>query len=378
MNEQNNAKNRLDMQEMHGLFSRVCEYRKIRRITMKALFLAGGMGTRLKPLTDDIPKSMVPIMNKPLLERSMENLIRYGIRDIVLSLGYKSDYIQNYFGDGHKLGLNIEYVFESSPLGTGGAIRNSRQLYNDTFVVMNADILCDINIAELIGYHSSKSADVTIAVTKVSNPSDYGMIETDENGYASAFTEKPEPEKVTTNYINAGIYVFEPHILDEIPSGEVVSIERDTFPSLLAKSMKIAVYKGGSYWIDIGTPEKYLKAHEDIMSGKCLLAGVDFGNLNIVKSGESFIDGTAKINGPVFIGHDVQIGAHTTIGPYAVIGDNANILHDGSITGSILWDHVRIGSYGAVDGSVVTSDCHVKRRSVHHDMAFTKTASVAW
>ena len=139
---------------------------------MKALFLAGGMGTRLKPLTDDIPKSMVPIMNKPLLERSMENLIRYGIRDIVLSLGYKSDYIQNYFGDGHKLGLNIEYVFESSPLGTGGAIRNSRQLYNDTFVVMNADILCDINIAELIGYHSSKSADVTIAVTKVSNPSD--------------------------------------------------------------------------------------------------------------------------------------------------------------------------------------------------------------
>lgn len=345
---------------------------------MKALFLAGGKGTRLKPLTDDIPKSMVPVMNKPLLERSMENLIRYGIRDIVLSVGYKSEYIQDYFGNGHRLGLNIEYVFENSPLGTGGAIRNSRQFCNDTFVVMNADILCDINIAELIGYHSSKAADVTIAAVEVRNPSAYGMIETDENGYAAAFIEKPKPEEVTSHFINAGIYIFEPHILNEIPADGIVSIERDTFPALLRKKMKIAIYKGGSYWIDIGTPEKYLKAHEDIMSGKCHLAGVDFGHLNIVKSASSFIDETAQINGPVFIGNNVQIGAHTTIGPYAVIGDNANILHDSSIIESILWDHVRIGSYGEVNGSVVTSDCHVKRKSVHRDMAFTKSVNLAW
>lgn len=344
---------------------------------MKALFLAGGMGTRMKPLTDDIPKSMVPIMNKPLLERSMMNLIKYGIRDIVLSVGHMSEYIQEYFGDGSKFGLNIEYVFESTPLGTGGAIKSAGHLFTDTFLVMNADILCEIDIADLIGYHSSKAASVTIAVTEVINPTAYGVIEYDKDNTALSFTEKPKLSEIKSNYINAGIYVFEPRVLDEIPVGRSVSIERETFPLLLLKNNKMTVYKGCSYWMDIGTPQKYMQTHEDIMSGKCHLFGVDFDDINIINEGNSIIDNTASITGPVYIGNNVKIGAHAVIGPYAVIGSDVIIRHDASIVGSLLWDHVDIGSHAEAYGSIVASYCHVKRSSISHDIAVTKTASLA-
>ena len=211
---------------------------------MKALFLAGGMGTRLKPLTDDLPKPMVPIMNKPLLERSMENLIKCGIRDIVISTGYKSEYIQEYFGSGSKFGLNIEYICEDVPMGTGGAIKKSAHLFDDTFLVFNADILCNMNFSELIRYHKAKSAIATIAVTRVDNPSAYGVIEYDKSGYAVTFTEKPKADKIKSNYINAGVYVFEPEVLMEIPEDVPISVEREIFPALLQKGHNIAIYKG--------------------------------------------------------------------------------------------------------------------------------------
>ena len=184
---------------------------------MKALFLAGGMGTRLKPLTDEIPKPMVPIMNKPLLERSMANLRKCGINEIVISTCYKSKYIKEYFGDGSEFGLKIEYISEDIPLGTGGAIKKTGHLYNDTFLVLNADILCNMDFMELIKLHKSKSAAVTIAVTEVANPSAYGVIEYDQNDYAISFTEKPAADQIKSNYINAGVYVFEPKVLEMIP-----------------------------------------------------------------------------------------------------------------------------------------------------------------
>jgi mannose-1-phosphate guanylyltransferase len=345
---------------------------------MKALFLAGGLGTRLKPLTDDVPKSMVPIMNKPLLERSMANLKKHGIYDVVLSVGHKSEYIHDYFGDGRDFGMHIEYVYEDSPLGTGGAIKNTSHHFHSTFLVCNADILCNMNLTKLVEHHHAKAADVTIAVTEVSNPSAYGVIECDQHDYALSFTEKPKPSEVRSHLINAGIYVFEPHVLDAIPDGRPVSVERETFPKILLKKNAIAIYNGCSYWMDIGTPEKYLQAHVDIMTGKCKLHGVDFDKGKIFKEGRSYIDGSATITGPVYIGDNVQIGANATVGPFAVIGDHVNIHPSGSITDSILWDHVDIGSFGSMSRVVAASDCHVKRRSSHHDMAFTKTSRVAW
>lgn len=215
---------------------------------MKALLLVGGKGTRLRPLTNRLPKPMVPVMGKPLLERTLETLKHHHVDEVVLSTCYKSEYISRYFGDGSNLKLKIHYVREDFPLGTGGAIKNSEQYFDDSFYVLNADILSNIDFSEMMRFHKRKKADVTIAVTRVRNPSDYGVIEYDENGYATSFREKPQ--KIVSHLINAGVYIFEPDVLKMIPTGKPVSVEREVFPKLLSEGRKIAVYQGAATgWI---------------------------------------------------------------------------------------------------------------------------------
>ncbi|HEY5585913.1 MAG TPA: nucleotidyltransferase family protein [Ruminiclostridium sp.] len=201
---------------------------------MKALLIAGGKGIRLHPLTNKLPKPMVPIMNKPLLERTMVHLKKSGISEIVISSCYHSQNIKDYFGNGEHLGLNIQYIVEDIPLGTGGAIKKAQDQFKDTFIVFYSDILSDIDIQKMIIYHKNSHAIATIAVTEVQNPSSYGVIEYDTKGYAVSFIEKPEPEQISSNLINAGIYIFEPQILKEIPINSVVSLEREIFPKILA------------------------------------------------------------------------------------------------------------------------------------------------
>ena len=339
---------------------------------MKALFLAGGMGTRLKPLTDELPKPMVPIMNKPLLERSMENLRKCGINEIVISTGYKPQCIIDYFGDGSKFGLNIEYVCEEAPLGTGGAIKKTGYLYDDTFLVLNADILCNIDFRELVKFHKSKAALVTIAVTSVSNPSAYGVIEYDENDYAVSFTEKPEAHEIRSSFINAGVYVFEPDVLREITEDRPVSVEREVFPALLRNGYKVAVYKGIKYWMDIGTPEKYMQTHDDIMSGECLISGVRFNSRHVFIEDESRIDATAIIRGPVYIGHNVEIGANAKIGPNAVLGDDVHISAGGRVINSILWENVSLQSSAEMNGIIAAAGFSVKCKAILDDTFITR------
>lgn len=326
---------------------------------MNALFLAGGLGTRLKPMTDHMPKPMVPIMGRPLLERSLEELKLCGADEIVLSTCYKSDYIQHYFGTGDKLGMNIHYVCEDIPLGTGGAIKKSQKYFNDTFLIFNSDILTNIDLKKLLEFHKNKKADVTIAATRVPNPSSYGVIEYDSEGYATTFTEKPKPGEEKSNEINAGIYVFESEILDEIPDGRVVSIEKDIFPKLLKKGCKIAVYRGGDYWMDIGTPEKYMEAHRDIFEGRCCVSENDFPKSGIYGRSNARMHGTARVLGPVWFGRNVTIGANVTIGPNVVAGNNFQAGRGCTIANSIIWDNVTIGSGVSIVDSVVTSGCHV-------------------
>ncbi len=317
-------------------------------------------------------------MNRPLLERNMESLKKCGICDIVISTCYKSQYIREYFGDGSKFGLKIEYICEDIPLGTGGAIKKAGNLFDGTFLVFNADILCSMDFMELVAFHRSKSAAVTIAVTRVDNPSAYGVIESDENGYALSFTEKPQAAEIRSNYINAGVYVMEPAVLREISEDRPVSVERETFPALLQKGSKVAVYKSDSYWMDIGTPVKYLQTHEDIMTGNCRMAGMNFDGRSVIKDGKSMVDFTAKIIGPVYIGNNVKIGAYTTIGPNTVIGDNVWIHTGASVINSVLWDNVEIGAYAKLSGAVAASDCVVEGGSIHNDTAFTMSESVGW
>jgi mannose-1-phosphate guanylyltransferase len=335
---------------------------------MKALFLAGGFGTRLKPITDYLPKPMVPVMGKPLLERNIERLKKYGVDEIVLSTCYKPKKIERHFKDGREFGVKISYVSEDIPLGTAGAIKNAQSFFTETFLVFNADILCDIDISEMIRFHKEKGALATIAVTQVDNPSDYGVIEHDEKGYITAFKEKPRPHETNSNLINAGIYIFEPQLLDEIPYGRPVSIERDTYPLLLQKGFKLAVYNRCSYWLDLGTPEKYLKAHRDILEGVFQIGDHDFCKNFQYISKTAKISPSVEVIGPAYIGDNVEIGSFSVIGPATVLCEGSSVGKGARIEESVVWNQVHVGSGASIVNSVVMSNCRVDRNSEEHNV----------
>ena len=338
---------------------------------MKALFLAGGLGTRLRPITDKIPKPMVPIMGKPLLERSIENLKRSGIDEIVLSTCYKAHKIKKYFGDGREYGVKIDYIAEDIPLGTAGAIRNARKFFDDTFAVFNSDIISDIDISEMLRFHREKKALATIAVSRVPNPSAYGVIEQDENGFITAFKEKPGRNETSSNLINAGIYIFEPGLLDEIPEGRKVSVERETYPLLLEKGYRLSAYDKCSYWLDIGTKEKYIKAHRDILNGKLKIGEHDFAAEPQYISAKAEIHEDAKITGPVYIGDYAQIGDSAVIGPDTVLCGHSFVDREASVAGSLVWDHVKIGKGASIVDSIIMPYCTVEDDSEEYNSVLT-------
>ena len=344
---------------------------------MRALFLAGGLGTRLRPLTDNLPKPMVPVMGKPLLERNIMKLKEYGVDEIIISACYKSQHLMDYFGDGSKCGVKIHYVCEDVPLGTGGAIKNTENFFDDTFLIFNSDIVTDINFEDFIRYHKEKSAAVTIAVTEVDNPCMYGVIEYDKEGYVISFKEKPKPHEVTSRCINAGVYAFEPEVLEEIPTGRPVSVEREVFPNLLRKGYKISIYRGCSYWIDIGTPSKYLQIHKDILAGKYIIPENDFSHRSVYKGKNVKIYNTAKIIGPVYIGDNVEIGPNVTIGRNTVIGNNVKIGMGSKIVGSVVWDNVIVGTGVKLINTIVASDCSIEHNIEYNNMIYTNNYEIA-
>lgn len=327
---------------------------------MKALFLAGGKGIRMQPLTNGIPKPMVPILNKPLLERTMLHLKKSGISEMVISSCYQPKKIKDYFGNGEQFGLKIQYIVEDIPLGTGGAIKNTEGLFDDTFIVFNSDILCDIDIQKMMNYHKNSHTLATIAVTEVEDPSAYGVIENDKWGYAVSFIEKPDAESITSHFINAGIYIFEPVIFKEISLDGPVSVERETFPKLLENGQKIAVYKDNSYWIDIGTLEKYKQVHKDILDGKCKLVDCNTSGSGIHLGRNVKICPDSKIMAPVYIGDNVEIGAKAMISN-SVIGNNVSIGAASRIVGSIIWDGVHISSGVRLTNTIITSNCDINK-----------------
>lgn len=342
---------------------------------MKALFLAGGLGTRLKPITDNLPKPMVPIMGKPLLERNIEKLKRHGVDEILLSTCYKPEIIENYFGDGSKLGVKISYITENEPLGTAGAIRNAAKYIDSTFLVFNADILSDIDITEMVRLHRERGAQATIAVTRVANPSAYGVIEHDEKGFVTAFKEKPKPHETRSNLINAGTYIFEPEILNEIPAGRAVSVERETYPLLLEKGYRIAIYDRCSYWLDLGTPEKYLKAHKDILRGYHTLQGLEFDENRQYISPTARISRRAKVIGPVYIGDNVVVSPFAFIGPDTVLGDGSIVGMGAKVIGSVVWNDAQVGFGASVVDSMVMSNCRVDSNSDKYNTVLTEETS---
>jgi mannose-1-phosphate guanylyltransferase len=331
---------------------------------MKALFLAGGFGSRLKEMTKNLPKPMIPILDIPLLAGNIEKLKKYGIDEFILSTFYLPEKIKEYFGNGKRQGVKISYLNEKTPLGTAGAIKAAERFFSETFFVFNADIVSDIDFSAMLRLHQMKKASVTIAVTAVENPASYGVIEYDTDGYITAFKEKPKAGETLSHLINAGIYIFEPEVLREIEKDCCVSIEKQTYPLLLQKHYKMALYNKCSYWRDLGTPKDYLVFHEDILSGKIQMPIHDFLKDSYFVGAGAHIDETVKIIRPVYIGHGVTIEANSIIGPYAVIGQGTFIGKAAVLNHCVVWADTVIGENAKITDAIILSDCvmAVKRK----------------
>jgi NDP-sugar pyrophosphorylase family protein len=337
---------------------------------MKAILLAGGKGTRLRPLTIHTPKPIVPIFNRPFLHYQIDLLKQVPeIDEVILSLNYQPRRIEEIFGDGSELGIKIRYVVEPAPLGTAGAVRYAGDNLTESVVVFNGDVLTQIDLAAVIRLHRERQAKATIVLTPVENPSAYGLVETDSASNITRFLEKPKADEITTNKINAGIYVLEPDTFDRIPKDVSWSIERSFFPSLIDRGETFVAYVYDGYWIDIGTPEKYSQVHRDIMDGRYVaapFAGTSGSSATVVAA-DARIDEGVAIEGPCFIDEGVSVKAGARIGPYSVLGRQTQLDEKAIVEGAIIWPNCRIGQDAEVRNAILGRNCHVGRNvTVNH------------
>ena len=327
---------------------------------MQALILAGGKGTRLRPLTVYTPKPIVPFLNRPFLLYQIEILKRAGIENITLSLSYQPDKIEQIMGDGTDFGVNLRFITEPNPLGTGGAYKFAADDVNDTMIVFNGDILTDLDISKVIEFHKAKKSAATIVLAPVENPAAYGLVETDADGKVLRFREKPKPEELselTVNTINAGIYILEPEVLDLIPKGANYSFEYNVFPDLLAREKAFYAYVlQDNYWRDIGNPASYLQGHHDFLSGK-------IKNFNLEKSVKADISHTATVDKNSFVEEDCIIKSNAKI-INSVIGKGVYIEEKAVVENSIIWAHTRISSGAEIRNAVIGRSCYIGKNSI--------------
>lgn len=322
---------------------------------MQALILAGGKGTRLRPLTVYTPKPIVPLMNRPFLVYQLESLARAGITDIVLSLGYQPDKIEDILGNGSDFGVNLRFVTEPHPMGTGGAYKFVANGTSETTIVLNGDILTDADIAKIVQFHNEQQSEATIVLAPVDNPSAYGLVETADDGRVTSFIEKPKPEQLADlniNTINAGIYILEPSILDLISKNENSSFEYSVFPAILEKQKKFNAYiLDDNYWRDIGNPQSYLEAHHDFLSG-CIKG------YEIDRARESDVATTAVIDKTSVIGEGCVIKPGARI-INSVLGPGVNVEEKAVIENSVIWSHTRVSGFSEINNAVIGRSCHI-------------------
>jgi mannose-1-phosphate guanylyltransferase / phosphomannomutase len=339
---------------------------------MKAIIIAGGLGTRLRPLTYNVPKPIVPLVNRPFTFYQIELLKKYGITDIILNLHYLSDNIRNIFDDGKKLGVNISYSLEENPLGTAGAVKNAEQYFdNEPMLVFNGDILTDINLSKMIAFHQEKKAKVTIAMTKVEDPTIYGLIIVDENSRVLEFREKPTWEQVVANTINAGVYICDPSIFKLVPKGKEFSFERQLYPMLLEKGEKIYGYKTDAYWMDIGDPVKYLKAHHDIMNGY-VMANISGNRItaDMWTEDDANISKSAKVRGKVMLGGHSVVAEDVILEESVVLGEGVIIGKGAKLKNCVVHSKTTIGENAKLENCIIGSRCTIE------DFSFVGTGTV--
>jgi NDP-sugar pyrophosphorylase family protein len=317
---------------------------------VKAVVLAGGEGTRLRPLTHKTPKGLLPIANLPFLDRQLTWLTSHGVDDIVLSLGYLPDAFREHLADDPTAGegrfgsARLSFRQESEPLGTAGGIRFAAEGIDERLIVCNGDVLTDLDVRALVDFHETSQAEATIALTRVEDPSAFGVVPTRDDGEVIAFVEKPPPGRAPTDWVNAGTYVLEPSVLERIPPRLTVSIERETFPRMLDRPGRLFAFRSDAYWLDIGTPEKYLQAHADVLAGRLGTPPVP---------GATERECGVWVQGAVTIGADVRFEGPVLLGPGTTVGDGARIGN------SVVGADASIGPGARLEGAVVLEGCRV-------------------
>ncbi len=323
---------------------------------MKAVILVGGQATRLRPLTTNTPKAMVPVLNTPFLEHVIRHLGRHGVDHVVLAQHHLAQPIEDYFGDGARFGVRLTYVVEDGPRGTAGAIKNVEAHLGERCFVLNGDIFTDLDFTAMLEFHRARGSVATIALTPVEDPTAYGLIEIGGQGRVTRFLEKPRWSEVTTNLINAGTYILEPDVVAGIPAGKQVSIERETFPNLVDGGRPVYGYPSSGYWMDMGTPEKYLQLHRDLLEGRSSWYAPSAQGGVVIGEG-CRIDPAAQIAGPAVIGKGCIIDAGASLTGPVVLGEGCTVAADCRIADSILWRNVSVGRGAVVTGSMIANDC---------------------
>ncbi|MGH9297802.1 MAG: sugar phosphate nucleotidyltransferase, partial [Acidimicrobiales bacterium] len=329
---------------------------------MKAVIMAGGEGTRLRPLTANQPKPMLPMANRPMAEHVVQLLKEHGYDEIVITVAFLANTIRTYFGDGSEFGVKFHYATEETPLGTAGSVLNAREQLDERFLVISGDVLTDIDLSAVVAFHEEKGALATLALCSVENPLEFGIVITNEDGSVERFLEKPGWGQVFSDTINTGIYVLEPEIFDYIPPGRSVDFSEEVFPAVLEQGKPIFGYVAEGYWEDVGTLDAYLRAHTDILDEKVAVQVGGFPLRPGVWLGKGAeVAPSADVRGPAIIGDNCQVGTNVVLGAYCVIGANVRIGDNASFERTVVHDHAFLGPGVRLDGCVLGRSCDLRQ-----------------
>ncbi|HEX6544081.1 MAG TPA: mannose-1-phosphate guanyltransferase [Ktedonobacterales bacterium] len=344
---------------------------------MKAVVMAGGEGSRLRPLTVSRPKPMVPIVGRPVMEHILNLLKRHGITDVVVTVQYMASAIEDYFGDGSQFGMHINYSREEVPLGTAGSVKNAEDMLDEPFLVISGDALTDFDLGKIIKFHNDNRSVATLTLAHVANPLEYGVIITDDRGHIRQFLEKPSWSEVFSDTINTGIYVLDPMIFDYIEKDTAVDFSQDLFPMMLEKGDPIYGFIADGYWCDIGNLATYMQANADILQGQVNLPlpGTDIGNRVFAEEGVE-IEEDAQVFGPAFLGHDAKIKSGVVIHGPSVVGAYTIVDSRAQVDRSVVWNNSYIGERAELRGALVGSANSIKSKAVMFEGSVTGDHSV--
>lgn len=333
------------------------------------MILAAGVGSRLDPLTRNVPKPMVPILNRPVIEHIVDKLKKHGFTEIMVNLHYLGDVIKAHLGDGKKFGVQIKYAQEDRLWGDAGSVKRAEEFLRDgTFLVVGGDDISDIDLSRLLKYHKDKKALSTIALSLVDDPSEYGIVLMNEKGRITRFLEKPKGEVIFSNTANTGVYLFEPEVFDVIPRGVSFGFGHNVFPQLLEQKKPLFGYLTSSYWRDVGNLQVYRRTHNDVLEGRVdLNIGLPQSRRYVWIGDNVEIDPSAEIGYPVAIGHNVRIEAGAQLLENTIVGNNCVVESGATLRETILWDGAVVMRNTHLERCVVGNNCHVKSNAAVFD-----------